>query len=657
MREQPNGAAAAPGIGAAAGIVLAALLLRLPWLGRLGPFGDEDITLLVARGIRATGWPQLPSGHFYWRAPLYHYLVAPLASGDDLFRMRLLSVFASALCAFLVYRMGRRFWGTETGVAGAILFCTSVFEIYTSRQARFYAPYQVIALLAIGAIHRLWEQQSRTFPWTACTLVLISMGFHEIGATLAVGFGLAALRQRDTRRALWLLAMVPVLGCVSLLQQSVERTAIFGGAKSLAAEQDVLSRTDIGNVAAKFLSLSLKSVSGQHQLEKTRMLLLVCMGILGLSLGLFGTRNASLLGKIAGTAGIFVSLLAAGSGNLGLAMGLLLALLLVRAEVFPGPPARPVLLAAGAIVGASGAAWLTAKIGSGEPIRDALVSLAGQPVRLAFPLLRTPLLASVPATAGAVVVLARSWRGSEVGPQRFLYAFLASSILVRSMLGEKEAARYTFDLRPVWELLGGWVMIAAMGAATRRARSHSTAVSRLPMRLRLAGLGAALFLFSDTSPAATIPYLRTRPGQELPSLLGYPRFVPDIGAAAAWLEPRIRPGERVAATDWLTTYACLGRLDGWIRSGAYEHQSVRRNGEIRDVYLGVPVLRTVASLEEWAEAGPVWIVVGGLELEVRDSKLDPQLRAWLRAREPLYLARDGSTRVLLLVPQDKSVLR
>ncbi len=49
--------------GAAVAVALLAAALRLPWLGRLGLQGDEDISTLAARGILEVGWPRQPSGH------------------------------------------------------------------------------------------------------------------------------------------------------------------------------------------------------------------------------------------------------------------------------------------------------------------------------------------------------------------------------------------------------------------------------------------------------------------------------------------------------------------------------------------------------------------------------------------------------------------
>ncbi len=66
------------------------------------------------------------------------------------------------------------------------------------------------------------------------------------------------------------------------------------------------------------------------------------------------------------------------------------------------------------------------------------------------------------------------------------------------------------------------------------------------------------------------------------------------------------------------------------------------------MYLGAEVVRSPEELVARAEDSPVWVIVGALELLVKDEKLTPAFREWLIAQPPAFIAKDGQTRVFYL---------
>ena len=203
----------------AAGIMTLALLARLPWLERLGLHGDEDISTLAARGIVEGGLPNLPSGNLYLRAPIYHYLIAPLAATGIDWLPRLVSVVASAVTAVLLVRLGRRFVGERAALLGGLLFCVSLFEIHFARVIRSYATYEMLALLAVTALYLLWEERRARYGWLAVASIALGFGLHAMAATLALLFLVAALRADRPGLRWGSVAAATVIGLLSLVQQ------------------------------------------------------------------------------------------------------------------------------------------------------------------------------------------------------------------------------------------------------------------------------------------------------------------------------------------------------------------------------------------------------------------------------------------------------
>jgi hypothetical protein len=252
---------------------------------------------------------------------------------------------------------------------------------------------------------------------------------------------------------------------------------------------------------------------------------------------------------------------------------------------------------------------------------------------------------TLPATCGALTVVYRSIRGRAGDGERFLVLVVVSLVSVRALLAEKWQLRYLADLWPLWELVAAWTLVQGWS----RLCAWIAPGRRLRAALAAAAVLAALLL-PGTGIVGTSRFLRLDHGQATPTRLGLPPFYPDLEEATAWLAPRIGERDRVIATDWLSTYCYLGRVDYWVRSRGYGVQAVLSGGRPRDVYVGAEVVRDLAELQAVIADSPAWLVAGGLETAGFDEKLQPEIREWLSGLRPEFEASDGRTRVYRFGP-------
>ncbi|HEY4028568.1 MAG TPA: hypothetical protein VGO86_19230 [Candidatus Dormibacteraeota bacterium] len=200
---------------------------------------DEAVSILVAHSIRAHLLPQLPSGVFYFKAELYHYLLAVIGAvaGDDLVGLRLLTVLtygatvlAFGLLLLPILLRGRRL----ATVALTLLFATAPQELQQARDARMYQQEQLLVIVfvslfllalraaraergpghgspAAGLLRAVPEHW--LVPLSAVALVAMYLSHEEtfillpaIPVVLVAGLGLRWLRDRR-----WLVWGIPAL--------------------------------------------------------------------------------------------------------------------------------------------------------------------------------------------------------------------------------------------------------------------------------------------------------------------------------------------------------------------------------------------------------------------------------------------------------------
>ncbi|MBD3162978.1 MAG: DUF5060 domain-containing protein, partial [Candidatus Eisenbacteria bacterium] len=632
LHRYPWGAAILVGV-----LVLAA---RIPWLHRLGLHWDEDISSLAARGILQTGLPTFLSDRLYWRAPLYHYLVAPfVASGVD-WVPRILSIGLAVLSGFLMIRLGRRVLGDRAALIGALLFAISLVEISLSRQIRMYALYQPLALLALYALYHLWRSGEMRWAWRSAGLILLSMTTHQLGATLAILYIPLAVHVTNRRARAFCAAAVPAFVGLGLLQRSLIQST-FAGERAGIVEPLLL--------ADALVPERLRVLIGGDPLFLSREVLgaAAALGLIALAaragvlLGLHGSRGQPRFLRLAGMFGLTLALGAAGGAQIGVALAILFLLILQRERLFPQRRGAHALAGGILLALAAGIGWLIPSLAGGYAAQDYLLGVLRVPGRFLQTLLWPPFIGWI----GAVVVLAvaaRAWKGRAPGGILFLVIALSWSIVARSMMSSAVQTRYLTELWPLWELVAGYGIVVFLGASEG---SEAGSLRRKLGPVTGIVLVFAALLLPGTGVRQTIAFLSRNHGESVYAGYQLRTIVPDLRSAGEWLEPRLAPADRVVATDWLTTYFYVGRVDGWLRSQTYRWQSVRSGGVVRDCYIGAEVVPTLEALQAFLERGPTWVVVQGTEIAREETNITPEIREWLRDRDPAWIAEEGQTRV------------
>lgn len=166
------------------GVLLAGwLVLMLRNLGVLSLWMDEGFHYLAAQGILEHGYPLFPSGHVYWKAILYAYV---LAAGSFVFglkavTLRVVSVLCMAGLIALTYHIGRRFFSRTVGVLAAVLLAFSAWEWEYARLALYFAPLQLCYLAGLYFFFRGYIADEKRFKFPAVLFFLLAPLIHQLG--------------------------------------------------------------------------------------------------------------------------------------------------------------------------------------------------------------------------------------------------------------------------------------------------------------------------------------------------------------------------------------------------------------------------------------------------------------------------------------------
>ncbi len=639
----PDGDRSRIGWGVTLAILALVLLTRLPWLGVSGLYGDEDISTLVARGIAETGLPKLPSGNLYIRAPLYHYLVAPLTTFGIDWLPRLASVVISAITCLVVIRLGRRSVGNRAALVGGILYAISLTEIIAARKVRMYSLYELLALLAILALYRFWIEGGIRWGVISGLAVIVTLGAHQLGVTLGVLFLLVILRHASWRTRVAAVVSFASVLLISLWQQIDGARLFFGGLPAAPEPSETAfhsqgSGTLYGLLSKDPFALGV-GLLGPSGLTAG----LALMAVVGAVTALVGTRGRPLFTRSVAALGFALALGAAGLHQIGLAGAVLLLLILTRPELLPDWQGRRAILQAISVVGVVGAAWILVALVSGYGVGDVARGVMRWPGRYAWYFLWPPAI-GILALAGAVGIAIRCWLGRPTGGERFLLIAIVLLASCRGLLTAKTQARFLVEIWPLWGLLAGWALV---GALTWIGRVFPSASRKWAVGAAGLVFAAACALLPGTGVSNTLAFLRQVPGERVVTGPDQVRRVPDMRGVGSWLRPRLTAGDRVVATDWLSTYVYVGQVDGWIRWQGWGHQSVWLDGAVRDIYLHAEVLSDLDALQTYLAEGRTWVVVTELELSPGGEKMSPEARDWLLGLEPVFVGADGATRILL----------
>lgn len=220
-------------------LLLAVAVVRL-WILplRTGFWLDETGTYWVIRD----GWSQVISRCITWPAQniLYSFIacLALQIGGAREWVLRLPSILATALSAFLLYRLGVRLLNKPAALAAVIVFSCSDAVAFAAADARSYALGVTAAIAAMYALVR-WMDQGRLRDGLAYALLTgLTFDLHYVYVTvLAVhaAYGLYRLRRGAQIKARALALVIAVIGLMMLpLAAHLATSVRHGGDRSFA---------------------------------------------------------------------------------------------------------------------------------------------------------------------------------------------------------------------------------------------------------------------------------------------------------------------------------------------------------------------------------------------------------------------------------------
>jgi hypothetical protein len=167
-------------------ICVLSLLVRLKNLGYLSYWGDEGFSYLAVKGILQHGYPLYPSGHIYFKAILYMYVLSffSLFLGVNEFTLRLVSVLASVATLPVLYLIGKKFFNTSVALFSVVILAFSVWETEYSRVAGYYPLLQLFYLLGLYFFYLGFFEEKKKYKYWAAVFFLLTPTLHQIGLAL-----------------------------------------------------------------------------------------------------------------------------------------------------------------------------------------------------------------------------------------------------------------------------------------------------------------------------------------------------------------------------------------------------------------------------------------------------------------------------------------
>lgn len=151
---------------------------------------DEATSVLVARNLSfADIVNKFSPGDFH--PPLYYFLLKIWIGvfGATEVGARSLSVVLGSATIPVVFLIGRKLLGKETGLIAALFFATAPLHIYYSQEARMYTPATFFAAVFVLFFLRVQEKKTALFDWVGLTISAIFAFYtHYLTLTLFLVF-------------------------------------------------------------------------------------------------------------------------------------------------------------------------------------------------------------------------------------------------------------------------------------------------------------------------------------------------------------------------------------------------------------------------------------------------------------------------------------
>ncbi|MCK4327347.1 MAG: glycosyltransferase family 39 protein [Candidatus Diapherotrites archaeon] len=203
-------------------LLVAGLFLRAYDLGSQSLWIDEAYSTTAALGVLEHGYPQMPSGEPYSRAPLHTYSVAASFAlfGVGEASARLPAVVFGVFTIAIAYLLAKELLGRDVALLTAFFVTFSAAEIAFSRQARMYQFLQFFYLLSLLLFWRFQKEPGWRGLGLVCASTLLAIFSHSLGFSLLVVYALFLMATR-WRSAAHGKIEAPVLGLLGFVAVSV----------------------------------------------------------------------------------------------------------------------------------------------------------------------------------------------------------------------------------------------------------------------------------------------------------------------------------------------------------------------------------------------------------------------------------------------------
>ncbi len=626
-------------------LLLACGLVPRMWdLGRLGFYGDEELTAAVSHSIATTGQAQVPSGMGYRRALPYNWANAQVLrwSGvNDEASNRWVSAVTGALTPSALFLVGRWFVGGPAAFGAGVLLSFSEWHLSFSRMARMYSPFLLFFVIACGTLWRWGLTGRRVWLLVGVATSLLASTLHLFGAFAAVFPFLAVT--------------LPGAAVVSPMLGILVGTA-------LAAFAWVYDAFYVSTPYREFVFEPLELPGGipvDTGVTVATALPLIWVAFLVASIvallladreDLPGGGNWSgRLWRAVFGASITAAIVLLALGHLwGAAVLLVMAML-----YFPGAGIRVAqghrgLWCGLLIVAAGWAGWSVWHQG----LREGILAVVRFPFPYPLVVTRSFPVAGILAAGFVLFTLL----GRMLPGDRAAKAAILGALLPLTAVGVKAAyapLRYLFPGYPFFLLCAGaGGVLLAREIWVRAVGTKPPAVLWLLFGLVIGGSGVVSG--HGIPQAAEIVGLDYGDPLDIPVHMFPTR--PDHAGAGAFVRSRLSDSDVVVAEDPLEQHWYIGRVDYWLRSPADAGPFLYKGeeGQLRDIYVASRLLEEPQMLLDSVQASgrTLWVVTSAETIDRPTYYLTGDQREFLDAvmlnGAEVYRGRDGVTNVYCL---------
>lgn len=630
---------------------------RLPDLGALSLYGDEDYTALAVTGILSVGQPYLPSGMLYWRAGPFSYLagISGYLFGLNEFSLRLPSAVVGTLTIPIFYALARRLIGVFPAILASWLLVFSAWHIDMSREARMYAMFLAFFLMSLYFFYRAFVEGQKSLRPVAALIGMFTLTLHGLAGLVVAFFGLVFVvnySRFDLKDKIYFIVLEATLAIFWFIYAKFEAFKIPG---EMVGD---VSISVIAGVRPKFLLI--RDILRDQPALFVGLVIIAAVTLYALWLGHRHKTNVSGFMIVGSVAIVLLAIL-----NL---FALMILSLFVLVFVKPGVTKKllgnrycqMVALEAGSIF----VFWLLYGLMIWRAEDLAFSSSTGLVRKLikdglSYPALHIilyfeafPVMTAV-VTAGTIAWAAFHHR-STAAETRVVFLGFWLPLLVFGFLDEWLELRYTVMLYPFYLMIFAWTTSEGIRIVGKKLSVSFAGVFQDRFRLSFATVIALLLVMlpklnEDHGVSSAIRTGRLSYHEPINRLWhGFP-YHPDHKSPGEYVKANLRPYDSVIAMDVVQQYYYSGRVNYWLSSKSDKSSfSYPQGTDWYDIYTKTPVITQRAELEQIVDKSrgsvrTVWLITSGES----SHRLSADVVEFIRAHDSnvVYVGRDNKTSV------------